>query len=115
MVPQATGYVSDPRMQIMSRTFMPANPSMPYGSAGNTPQFAQPVQPQQLQQSIQQANQGRPNISWALTKDERKSYDNIFRAWDPKGTGFITGQTALNVFGQAGLPQDDLAKIWLVL
>lgn len=99
-------------MQIMSRTFMPANSSAAFSS---TPQFAQTIQPQQLQQSIQQANQGRPNISWALTKDERKSYDNIFRAWDPNSTGFITGSTALNVFGQAGLPQDDLAKIWFVL
>lgn len=112
MVTQATGYVSDPRMQIMSRTFMPANPSTPYGPGGSTPQFGQAVQPQQLQQSIQQANQGRPNISWALSKDERKSYDNIFRTWDPNGTGFITGTTALNVFGQSGIPQDDLAKIW---
>ncbi|KAG8943721.1 hypothetical protein FRC04_002553 [Tulasnella sp. 424] len=116
LVAQPTGF-GDPLMRMMSQTFMPANTSMPYGP-GSTPQFAGPPQQAQglsLQQSVQQHNQnvgGGPKISWALTKDERKSYDNIFRAWDPQGTGFVSGKTALEVFGQSGLSQDDLSKIW---
>lgn len=116
LVAQPTGF-GDPRMSMMSQTFMPANTSMPYGP-GSTPQFAGPPQQAQglsLQQSIQQHNQavgGGPKISWALSKDERKSYDNIFRAWDAQGAGFISGKAVLEVFGQSGLSQDDLSKIW---
>jgi len=103
---------------MMSSTFMPINISSPY-SAGGAPQLP----PQQLQsglslqQSFQQHNQAQrgtvaPRIPWALTKAEKKSYDSIFRAWDAQGTGFISGQTALEVFGQSGLGKDDLARIW---
>ena len=46
------------------------------------------------------------------TPAEKKQYDQIFRAWDTQGTGFISGQTALEVFGQSGLDRNDLAKIW---
>ncbi|KAI6144058.1 hypothetical protein BKA82DRAFT_33836, partial [Pisolithus tinctorius] len=119
LMPQMTGFV-DPRLQMMSSSFMPANLSAPY-AAGGAPQL-QPAPQQQfgglsLQQSFQQHNQqlGRgtaPKVPWALSKAEKKSYDQIFRAWDAQGTGFISGQTALEVFGQSGLDRNDLAKIW---
>lgn len=114
LVPQMTGYV-DPRLQMMSSTFMPANPSMPY--AGGAPQFAgvPGAQPgTSLHQTIQQYNQESttPRMSWALTKAEKKNYDQIFRAWDSSSTGYISGQTALEVFGQSGLDKNSLAKIW---
>ncbi|KAF7350710.1 Kinase-like protein [Mycena sanguinolenta] len=64
-----------------------------------------------LQQSFQQVEQ-KPRISWALGKAEKKSYSSIFRAWDIQNTGFIGGQTAIEVFGQSGLPKNDLARIW---
>lgn len=121
LVPQVTGFV-DPRLQMMSSSFMPANTSAPYSSAG-APQLA-PLPQQQLgglslQQSFQQHNQTRgrgiaPRIPWALSKVEKKQYDQIFRAWDAQGTGFINGQTALEVFGQSGLERNDLARIWSV-
>ncbi|KAI6037806.1 hypothetical protein EDC04DRAFT_2868580 [Pisolithus marmoratus] len=114
-----TGFV-DPRLQMMSSSFMPANLSAPY-AAGGAPQL-QPNPQQQfggmsLQQSFQQHNQqvGRgatPKIPWALSKAEKKNYDQIFRAWDVQGTGFISGQTALEVFGQSGIDRNELAKIW---
>ena len=108
-----TGWV-DPRLQMMSQTFMPINTSAPYG-AGGVPQL--PQQQQNLVQSIQQHNQAQrgstgQQLSWDLTKAEKKNYDNIFRSWDAKGTGFINGGTALEVFGASGLPKDDLARIW---
>lgn len=117
LVPQVTGWV-DPRIQMMSSTFMPMNTSAPYGASG-----APQLPPQQLagglnlQQSFQQHNQqgnSTPQVSWALSKAEKKSYDSIFRAWDANGSGFINGQTALEVFGQSGLSKDALAQIWCV-
>lgn len=120
LVPQVTGYV-DPRLQMMQSQFMPANISAPY-NAGGIPQLQ--IQPQQqggisLQQSFQQHNQAQrgtaaPKVPWALSKAEKKNYDQIFRAWDAQGTGFISGQTALEVFGQSGLDKNDLARIWCV-
>lgn len=56
-----------------------------------------------------------PKIPWVLTKDEKKNYDQIFRAWDQSGSGFISGEVAQDVFGQSGLNRDDMAKIWYVL
>lgn len=113
LVAQPTGYV-DPRLVMMSNTFLPANPSLPY--QGGVPQF-QPQTGPSLQQNFQQHNQAQrgttaPKIPWALSKAEKKSYDQIFRAWDTSGSGFITGQTALEVFGQSGLDKNDLAMIW---
>ncbi|KAI0781525.1 hypothetical protein BD413DRAFT_505992 [Trametes elegans] len=115
LVPQATGFV-DPRLQMMSNTFLPANTSAPYNAAG-LPQFQQQQSGFSLQQSFQQHNQTQrgntaPRIPWNLSKAEKKSYDQIFRAWDSGNTGFISGQTALEVFGQSGLDRNDLAKIW---
>ncbi|PFH53549.1 hypothetical protein AMATHDRAFT_73354 [Amanita thiersii Skay4041] len=110
LVPQFTGFV-DPRLQLMSNTFMPMN-----ASAAGIPMLA--PQQQNLQQSFQQHNQeqlgttSNEQMSWALSKSEKKFYDNVFRAWDAQGTGFISGETALDVFGNSGLPKDDLARIW---
>ncbi|KAG2348212.1 hypothetical protein BDR05DRAFT_903524 [Suillus weaverae] len=119
LIPQATGFV-DPRLQMMSSSFLPANISAPY-SVGGMPQLAAPPQQQlgglSLQQSFQQHNQARgigsaPKIPWTLSKSEKKQYDQIFRSWDAQGTGFISGQTALEVFGQSGIDKNDLARIW---
>ncbi|KAI0668336.1 hypothetical protein C8Q78DRAFT_1173775 [Trametes maxima] len=115
LVPQATGFI-DPRLQMMSSTFLPANTSAPYNAAG-APQFQQQQSGFSLQQSFQQHNQAQrgnaaPRVPWALSKAEKKSYDQIFRAWDAGNTGFISGQTALEVFGQSGLDRNELAKIW---
>ncbi|KDR82039.1 hypothetical protein GALMADRAFT_240494 [Galerina marginata CBS 339.88] len=115
LVPQMTGFV-DPRLQMMSQTFMPinTNASGPYG-AGGLPQL--PQQQQNLVQSIQQHNQAQrgsvnQQMSWALTKAEKKNYDQIFRSWDKGNSGFISGANALEGFGASGLPKDDLARIW---
>lgn len=117
LVAQRTGYL-DPRLQMMSSTFMPANISAPYAPSG-APQFAGGPQNdnQSLQQSFQQVNQNlrgttAPKVPWALSKDERKNYDQIFRAWDTSNSGFISGEMASEVFGQSGLDRNDLATIW---
>ena len=55
---------------------------------------------------------GNATVPWAVTKDEKKIYDNLFKAWDGFGKGFISGDQAIEIFGQSGLPKTDLEKIW---
>jgi hypothetical protein len=119
LVPQMTGFI-DPRLQLLSGQFMPTNLSNPYaGGSLQLPSMAQSGG-MSLQQSFQQMNQetrgtAAPRVPWELNKGEKKSYDQIFRAWDSAGTGFIDGKTALEVFGQSGIDRNDLAKIWCVM
>ncbi|KAH9019377.1 hypothetical protein EDB84DRAFT_1517396 [Lactarius hengduanensis] len=118
LAPQITGFI-DPRLQMMSSTFLPANLAAPYNPVG-APQLLQPQQQLgglSLQQSFQQHNQEvkgtvAPPVPWTLSKAEKKSYDQIFRAWDASNTGFIDGKTAIEVFGQSGLDKNDLARVW---
>lgn len=136
--PQATGFNASGmgagvQNQFMS-TFMPAQsmPQQGFVQPGQM-QFAaqqQQLQPQRtgvappppqpsLQQQFQQANQQQMGqasvpIPWKLTPEEKKRYDQIFRAWDQQGSGFLPGSMAKEVFGQAGLGQDDLMAIWCV-
>lgn len=99
-------------------TFMPAPNSQPspYMDPSQM-QFARAQNTGSLEQQIQQQNQAQTGqatvpIPWALTPDEKKRYDQIFRAWDQQGTGFIEGRVSKEVFGQAGLDQNDLMAIW---
>jgi len=39
-------------------------------------------------------------------------YDGVFQAWDGLGKGVITGETAIEIFSQSGLPRTDLERIW---
>lgn len=111
LVAQPTGFM-DPRLTMMGSTFMPtAGGNFPMGGA------AQYNGGTTLQQSIAQHNQDKrgttqQRIPWALSKQERKQYDQIFRAWDATGSGFLDGQKALEVFGASGLDKNDLVKIW---
>ncbi|EGG01281.1 uncharacterized protein MELLADRAFT_67159 [Melampsora larici-populina 98AG31] len=112
--------------QPFLNTFMPApgvsQPSM-FGASNFQPsqmQFAQ--QPNQfngmsLQQTFQQQNQqqigqSQVKVPWKLSTEEKKSYDQIFRAWDQAGTGFIEGKMSTEVFAQSGLGREDLMQIW---
>ncbi|KAJ9626596.1 actin organization and endocytosis protein [Taxawa tesnikishii (nom. ined.)] len=55
---------------------------------------------------------GNATVPWAVTKDEKKIYDEMFKAWDGFGKGFITGNQAIEIFGQSGLDKPDLERIW---
>ena len=55
---------------------------------------------------------GNATVPWAVTKDEKRIYDQLFRAWDGLNRGFIGGETAIELMGQSGLPKSDLEKIW---
>lgn len=55
---------------------------------------------------------GSATVPWAVTKDEKKIYDQLFKAWDGFNKGFIGGDVAIEVMSQSGLPKTDLEKIW---
>jgi hypothetical protein len=55
---------------------------------------------------------GNATIPWAITKGEKKLYDDTFRAWDGMSKGYISGDQALEIFGQSGLPKPDLERVW---
>ncbi|KAF2710427.1 hypothetical protein K504DRAFT_466839 [Pleomassaria siparia CBS 279.74] len=55
---------------------------------------------------------GNATIPWAITKGEKKLYDDTFKAWDGFGKGFIGGEQAIEIMGQSGLPKPDLERIW---
>ncbi|KAB8336847.1 hypothetical protein FH972_021155 [Carpinus fangiana] len=55
---------------------------------------------------------GNATVPWAVTKDEKKIYDNLFKSWDGFGKGYITGSQAIEILGQSGLEKADLEKIW---
>ncbi|MCJ1386613.1 actin organization and endocytosis protein [Xylographa soralifera] len=55
---------------------------------------------------------GSATVPWAVTKDEKKIYDQLFRAWDGFNKGYIGGDVAIEVMGQSGLDKTDLEKIW---
>ncbi|KAI9593865.1 hypothetical protein BDF19DRAFT_447132 [Syncephalis fuscata] len=52
------------------------------------------------------------NVPWAVTPEEKAAYDQVFTAWDTRGIGFISGETARAIFGQSGLSASALAQVW---
>ena len=55
---------------------------------------------------------GSAKVPWAVTKDEKKIYDQLFDAWDGLKKGFVSGSVAIEIMGQSGLQQKDLEAIW---
>jgi actin cytoskeleton-regulatory complex protein PAN1 len=55
---------------------------------------------------------GSAKVPWAITKDEKRIYDDLFRAWDGFNKGHITGDVAIELMGQSGLDRTELEKIW---
>ncbi|KAK4190409.1 hypothetical protein QBC35DRAFT_81014 [Podospora australis] len=141
-MPQATGYTGPrPPMPPMPTGFgssltpnagpggmvAPLN-AQPTGMPGqwglvNTPATGLPLidalqarmMPQQgrEQQNYTTAGlQGNAVIPWAITKDEKTRYDQLFRAWDGLHKGYISGDQAIEILGQSGLEKPDLERVW---
>lgn len=136
--PQATGY-SGPRPPLppmpssFTNNLSPAqtgpNPlqAQPTGIPGqwgfvNTPagglpgirEMQQQLMPQPGRESsfTTQGLSGNAKIPWAVTKEEKKIYDQLFKAWDGFNKGFIGGDVAIEIMGQSGLDRKDLEAIW---
>ncbi|KAF2759335.1 hypothetical protein EJ05DRAFT_342913 [Pseudovirgaria hyperparasitica] len=115
LAPQQTGFMTAP---------LNAQPTGMPGQWGlvNAPASGLPNIDNLRQQMMPQAGReggfssaglsGNATVPWAVTKDEKKIYDDLFKAWDGFGKGFISGEQALEIFGQSGLQKPDLEKIW---
>ena len=55
---------------------------------------------------------GSAKVPWAVTKDEKQIYDQLFKAWDGLKRGFVSGDVAIEIMGQSGLGRKDLEAIW---
>ncbi|KAI9718828.1 MAG: actin organization and endocytosis protein [Chrysothrix sp. TS-e1954] len=121
MPPMPTGY------QQQNQTGMAPLNAQPTGMPGqwglvNTPSSGLPnINALQQQMMPQQGREGgftttglrgNATVPWAVTKDEKKIYDNLFKAWDGFGKGYITGNQCIEIFGQSGLNKPDLEKVW---
>ncbi|KAJ9616923.1 hypothetical protein H2200_000643 [Cladophialophora chaetospira] len=59
--------------------------------------------------SLSAQSTGEP---WAVTPADKARFDSIFATVDRQGRGFITGDQAVEFFGNARLPEEVLAQIW---
>ncbi|RMZ90853.1 hypothetical protein DV736_g1918, partial [Chaetothyriales sp. CBS 134916] len=49
---------------------------------------------------------------WAITPVDKARFDTIFATIDKSGSGYISGEQAVDFFGNARLPEEVLAQIW---
>lgn len=130
--PQATGYDGPrPPMPPMPTGFGQPGPAplnaQPTGAPGqwglvNAPQSGLPnidaLRAQMMPQPGREGGftttglRGNAQIPWAITKPEKKIYDDLFKAWDGFNKGYVTGGQAIEIFGQSGLDKKELETIW---
>jgi epidermal growth factor receptor substrate 15 len=79
--------------------FYSARPQSPITRA---PQVSTPL-------SLSAQSTGEP---WAVSPADKARFDSIFATVDRQGRGFITGDQAVEFFGNARLPEEILAQIW---
>ncbi|KAL8769593.1 MAG: hypothetical protein Q9194_005399, partial [Teloschistes cf. exilis] len=49
---------------------------------------------------------------WAVSPQDKESFDQIFSTVDTANRGYITGNQAVSFFGNSRLPEEALAQIW---
>ena len=126
MPPMPTGFSSNYLQTQQGASALPLN-AQPTGRPGqwglvNAPASGLPNIDALQQRMMPQAGReggyttaglsGSATVPWAVTKDEKKIYDQLFKAWDGFNKGFIGGDVAIEVMGQSGLEKSDLEKIW---
>lgn len=91
---------------------------------GSRPGSAQPaIAPQfsgygRPQSPISRAQVGTPlsqqstGEGWLITPPDKARFDQIFSTIDKSGSGYISGEQAVEFFGNARLPEESLAQIW---
>ena len=116
--PQQTGYGGQMAAPLNAQpTGMPGQWGLVNAPASGLPNL-QALQSQMMPQPGREAGfsaqglRGNATVPWAVTKDEKRIYDDMFKAWDGFGTGYVSGNQALEIFGQSGLEKPDLERIW---
>ncbi|CDK26814.1 unnamed protein product [Kuraishia capsulata CBS 1993] len=118
--PQATGLMPQPTGLTAMPTGRPGQwgfVSMPTGGLPGLEMMQSHFLPGSSSQTSQlnsAMNGGfqTQDVPWAITKNEKMIYDNIFKQWDKERKGFIDGPSAISIFGKSGLARPDLEKIW---
>ena len=99
---------------------VPARPSSSAGAPHMQPQFAA-MQAQPRPQSpmvnrqlgaaapLSAQSTGEP---WMINAADKARFDSVFATVDTAGQGFITGEQAVQFFGNARLPEEVLAQVW---
>lgn len=111
-LPMQTGYVSNYQAPMQTGF----QPSMPAAKPRlQNLDFAKKMMPNQngstnLLQSLGTSEANK--ISWKISPEDRQRYREIFQAWEGSGSGYMSGDTAKDVFTQSQLPPGDLMKIW---
>lgn len=93
----------------------PSRPGSSQPAPGTAPQFSGYGRPQS---PIARAQVGTPlsqqstGESWLVGPQDKARFDQIFSTIDRGNTGFISGEQAVEFFGNARLPEEILAQIW---
>ncbi|CEP14187.1 hypothetical protein [Parasitella parasitica] len=118
-LPMQTGYTMNSNYQSPMQTgFQPSMPPVvpPQKPRLQNLDFAKKMMPNQngvtnlLNPSLGTSDADR--LSWKISPEDKQRYRDIFNAWEGSGSGFMSGDTAKDVFNQSQLPPQDLIKIW---
>lgn len=73
-----------------------------------------PVAPQPTGMPLRMTPQttGMPGTDWLVTPQDKTRFDQFYDTIDTTHRGFITGEEAVNFFGQSNLPDEVLAQVW---
>lgn len=117
--PQQTGFGGGPMAQPLNAqpTGRPGQWGLVNAPASGLPNLEalqQQMMPQPGRETgfTTQGLRGNATVPWSVTKQEKQIYDDMFKAWDGFGKGFISGEQAIEIFGQSGIEKGDLERIW---
>lgn len=77
------------------------------GQLGGRPQS--PIVRQQMGTPLSAQSTGE---QWMISPVDKQRFDQVFATVDTTGQGFITGEQAVQFFGNARLPEEVLAQVW---
>ncbi|KIX09603.1 uncharacterized protein Z518_00683 [Rhinocladiella mackenziei CBS 650.93] len=97
------------RMGSGSRPGSSAVPGVPPQFTGFNARPQSPITRQQVSTPLSSQSTGD---NWAVSPADKARFDSIFATVDRQGRGFITGDQAVEFFGNARLPEEILAQIW---
>ncbi|KAI1619570.1 hypothetical protein EDD37DRAFT_571101, partial [Exophiala viscosa] len=97
------------RMGSNSRPGSSALSAVPPQLTGFTARPQSPVTRQQVSTPLSAQSTGD---GWVVAPADKARFDSIFSTVDRQGLGYITGEQAVEFFGNARLPEEVLAQIW---
>jgi epidermal growth factor receptor substrate 15 len=92
-----------------SRPGSSAVPNIPPQFTGFNQRPQSPITRQQVSTPLSAQSTGE---AWLVSPADKARFDSIFATIDRQGRGFITGEQAVEFFGNARLPEEVLAQIW---